>query len=67
MEELKKSNPHVAMGEIQKLDNPENTPPPTFFQLNQITAPFQEIINTYGVPNYREINPALFTIVTFPF
>ena len=27
----------------------------------------QGIVNTYGVPRYREANPALFTIVTFPF
>ena len=24
-------------------------------------------MNTYGIPRYKEINPALFTIVTFPF
>ena len=27
----------------------------------------QSIVNTYGVPRYREANPALFTAVTFPF
>ncbi len=41
--------------------------PPTYFRLNEFTAVFQEIVNTYGVPRYREVNPALFTIVTFPF
>lgn len=25
------------------------------------------ITNTYGVPRYKEINPALFSIMTFPF
>jgi V-type H+-transporting ATPase subunit a len=25
------------------------------------------IVNTYGVPSYQEINPAVFTSVTFPF
>lgn len=29
--------------------------------------PFQEIVNTYGVPLYKEINPALYAAVTFPF
>lgn len=24
-------------------------------------------MDTYGVPRYKEVNPALFTIVTFPF
>lgn len=41
--------------------------PPTFFELNDFTGPFQQIVDTYGVPRYREVNPAIFTIVTFPF
>ena len=41
--------------------------PPTYFPLNNFTKPFQLIINTYGVPRYKEINPGLFTVVSFPF
>ena len=37
------------------------------FKSNDLTVSFQEIVDTYGVPRYREANPALFTIVTFPF
>lgn len=40
---------------------------PTYFKTNEFIYPFQEIVNTYGVPRYKEANPALFTIVTFPF
>ena len=40
---------------------------PTYFRLNAFTSSFQEIVDTYGVPNYKEANPALFTCVTFPF
>jgi V-type H+-transporting ATPase subunit a len=29
--------------------------------------PFQEIVDTYGIPNYKEANPGVFTVVTFPF
>lgn len=35
--------------------------------MNDLTYPFQEIVNTYGIPRYREVNPAIFNIVTFPF
>lgn len=41
--------------------------PPTYFKTNEFTAPFQEIVETYGIPTYREVNPGLFTIVSFPY
>ncbi len=41
--------------------------PPTYFKLNDFRLPFQEFVNTYGVPRYKEANPALFTAATFPF
>ena len=40
---------------------------PTYISVNDLTYPFQDIVNQYGVPNYHEINPGFFTIVTFPF
>lgn len=42
-------------------------PPPSYFKLNDFTAPFQQVVSTYGVPLYKEINPAYFSIITFPF
>mmetsp|Transcript_28316 Transcript_28316/g.41830 ORF Transcript_28316/g.41830 Transcript_28316/m.41830 type:complete len:879 (-) Transcript_28316:72-2708(-) len=40
---------------------------PTHFNTNKFTYGYQEFVNTYGIPRYREANPALFTAATFPF
>jgi len=50
---------------IQEQHVPMN--PPTAFPTNKFTSIFQGIVDTYGVPRYKEVNPGLFTIVTFPF
>ena len=37
------------------------------FRTNKYTSGYQNLVDAYGVNTYREINPAVFTIATFPF
>lgn len=41
--------------------------PPTKFYNSDFLHQFQKIVDTYGVPSYKEINPAVMTSISFPF
>ncbi len=52
--------------QIQLIEDHKLTPP-THFETNEFIYPFHEIVQTYGTPSYKEVNPTVFNIVTFPF
>ena len=52
---------------LSDFEGEDDSKPPTYLILNDFTYPFQTIVSEYGVPRYREVNPGLFTIITFPF
>jgi len=50
---------------LNELDSRDT--PPTYIATTEFTKGFQGIVNSYGIPRYKEINPAVFTMITFPF
>ncbi|GFO38895.1 V-type proton ATPase subunit a [Plakobranchus ocellatus] len=50
---------------IQRMDTHEA--PPTYYSCNKFVKGFQNIIDAYGIATYGEVNPAPYTIITFPF
>jgi len=41
--------------------------PPTYLPVGKFSSAFQGLVDTYGVPKYREVNPGVFAIILFPF
>lgn len=66
-ENLNRKDQNQHYGQITESSFDKGVAPPTYFETNDFTATAQQIVNTYGIPRYKEANPALFTLITFPF
>ena len=64
---LLKENERIMLPKFNDFEQENNRRFPSYFIMNEFNSSFQEIVNTYGIPRYREINPAIFNIVFFPF
>ena len=65
LQKMAQLNDQILLPEFSDLEI--DSQPPTFFKINEFTYAFQEVVNTYGIPRYKEANPGLFSIVSFPF
>ena len=64
---LLNENERIILPKFSDFESENNRKFPTYFIINEFNSSFQEIVFTYGVPRYKEANPGLFTIITFPF
>ena len=67
LKNISEHNPDKLTAVLSDIEDLGNANPPTYLKLNDFTSPFQTIVSEYGIPRYLEVNPGLFTIVTFPF
>lgn len=51
--------------QVEPYDN-HNITKPTYNKTTEVTAIFQLVTDTYGVPSYQEANPTIMNTVTFP-
>lgn len=69
IEEIEKTVSNYYSGTIIETVGAEEIPkeivPPTKLKNNWMISPFELLVNMYGIPNYKEIDPTLFLGITY--
>lgn len=42
---------------LEKINPEEDEMPPTYHKLNKFTKVYQNLVDSYGINSYRELNP----------
>ena len=72
MEEIKRAlreGTSVSRARVQSVLHRVQTKetPPTYFRNEPVAQGTQSIVDAYGMARYKEFNPAVFSVTTFPF
>lgn len=62
----KLSTENLSVHVVEREIDPELTIP-TFFRECELTTVGQMVVDQYEIPKYKEVNPAYFTTISFPF
>ena len=62
----KLSHENLSVHVVEREIDPELTIP-TFFRECELTTVGQMVVDQYEIPKYKEVNPAYFTTISFPF
>jgi V-type H+-transporting ATPase subunit a len=55
-------NGNTVKTALVEIPIPKAVQPPTWFKTNSYTEVYQNIVQAYGAPSYKEINPAYFYV-----
>lgn len=56
---------HIIIEKIDSSEVEKELVPPTKLKNNKVIRPFELLVNMYGIPNYKEIDPTFFLGVTY--